>query len=344
MGYYDDEEEEFDQTPLGWKGHEWEHPLESLPEDMYGVAIGSLIKDSFDSKAHGPIKTVRVCTTLILFVFLFGLQAYLVVQTKKLVTPFAVNNARTNYGQFEKHMYTDANGVVHTYKTANGYDRGIDKAAFFNPANFATLDKDVKANICMVPLSNVPFLFALLLIWALYVLNEVKEAVQWIARIISLKNTDLEDDDALVSTDDGVEVTALPVWLKLVIIVLVLLPKIILCSIMLWLGARWLTATLGFGDVLLNAVALAFIFDLASLLYNAVIPFHTKLLTQRTFMAHVAKKEQENCCSMFGLMLLLVFAASLALLYIYKLQQVLPDYKWDVAGVCAGYLATELAV
>merc|ERR1712070_563372 len=93
----------------------------------------------------------------------------------------------------------------------------------------------------------------------------------------------------------------MPWWLKLVIIVLVLIPKILLCMYMMWLGARWLTATLGFGDVLLNAVALAFIYDLADLIYVAVVPFHTKFVATRTLMPHMSKAERETCCSMFGM-------------------------------------------
>lgn len=321
-----------------------EHPLDPLPEQMYGVVIGSLIKDTHDTSKHGPIKCFRIFSVLVIFILTLGLQVFLVVETKKLVTPEEVKNARVNYGKFEEHMYTDTAGVQHTYKTSTGYARGLSEM-YFNAANFATLDADVKSEICLVPLSNVPFLLAILFIWGLTVLNYAKEVSVWAVRIMFLDSGDLVDnDEALVPWEDGIEVRVLPLWLKVVIIVFILLPKILLCLVIMWLGARWLTATLGFGDLLLNSVALAFIFDLAELVYVSTIPYHTKLLATRTYFGHLRKKERETCGSMFGLMQTGIISLILALLYIYKFQGVLPEYKWDVAEVCTTYLQTELAV
>lgn len=343
----DGSEEEFPW----WKTEleEIEHPLDPLPEQMYGVVIGSLIRDTADTVRHGPIKVLRIISVLVVFLIMLSLQVFLVVETKKLVTPEDVKNARTNYGKFEAHMYTDAAGVQHTYQTSTGYPRGVSNA-YFNAANFATLDADVKSEICLVPMSNVPFLLAILWIWGLTVLNHAKDAGIWAVRILFLRTDDLLDSDglpneeALVPCEDGVEVKALPGWLKFVIVVFILLPKLLLCAVILWLGARWLTATLGFGDLLLNSVALAFIFELADLLYVATIPYHTKLLATRTLFSHLRKRERETCGSMFGLMQTGIVSLILALLYIYKFQGVLPEYKWDVADVCTTYLQTELAV
>jgi hypothetical protein len=114
---------------------------------------------------------------------------------------------------------------------------------------------------------------------------------------------------------------------------------------MAWLGSRWLVSTVGFSDVLLNAVALAFVFELATLIYDAAVPYHTKEMVKSTRLPHVLSKDSENCRNTFGTLLLLVVAAALAACYMFAplswgpfAQHVLPDYKWDVCGVCGEYL------
>lgn len=328
-----------------------QHPAEPLPDNMYGVAIGSLIRDTADHSRHGLIKIFRIVAVIGIFLVMLGVQVFLVIETKKLVTPEQVKIARVNYGKYESHMYSDAAGIEHTYLTKYGYARGI-SADYFNRANFATLDDDVKSQICELPMSNIPFLFTILWIWGLTVLDHVRDCCVWAVRIMWLKRCSTEDmrvdsghGAALKPQEDGCfKVKAVPLWLKGVVVVFILLPKLLLSMFILWLGARWLTSTLGFGDVLLNAVALAFIYDLADLVYKSVIPYHTKLLSTQTLIPQYRKRERESCGSMFGLMNVAVASLGLSVLYIYKLQHVLPEYKWDVAEVCVYYLQTELAV
>jgi len=329
----------FDELP------EHEMPLEPLPDTMHGLAIGSLIKDAADARAHGGIKVLRLGLAVFLYLITFGLQTYFVVQTKKLVSPVEVKNAREHYGKYEEAMYTDSFNLKHIYYTVNGYARGT-SPQYFNATNFENLPASFKDEICTVPMSNVPFLFAVIFIWAITVLNQMRQSFNLGLRIMfALGTSNFEDNDkALMTIDDGIEVTALPLWLKAVIVILIIIPRLFLSMFMMWLGARWLTATLGFGNILLNAVALAFIYDLSDLMFTAIVPFHSKLLTQRTLIPHMSKRERETACSMFGMLVMGVFAAALSLLYIYVLQQVLPDYKWDVARVCAKYMSTELAV
>jgi len=150
---------------------------------------------------------------------------------------------------------------------------------------------------------------------------------------------------ALSTHDDGTdEVIGLTICLKFELVILVQCPRVAMNSILLWLGARWLTATLGFGDLFLNALALEFILNLSNLLYEAMVPHNSKLLVQRTMIPHVTKHEKEGCCNMFGMLLLGVVATILVISYMWKLQGVLPSYKWDVSKVCTTFLAQELAL
>merc|ERR1712188_183649 len=105
-----------------------------------------------------------------------------------------------------------------------------------------------------------------------------------------------------------------------------------MCFFLFWLGSRWLLATAGFGDLLLNALALEFILNLAEILYNALAPFQQKLKVQRTL---IPQRQSSGIIASF----VWVFSAVYTLAYMVYFQGVLPDYKWDVRSVCQSLLA-----
>jgi len=332
-------------------------PSEPLEESVYGYVMASLISDSADIKVHGLPKIARIGSAFGLFLIMFFTQVFLLVQTKRLVSPLEVKNAREVYGKYEKLMYTNlTTGESHTWKTVNGYDRGID--GFFIASNFDKLKHEEKNEMCSIPLSQPWFLLVILCVWALAVLDNLRTATNLVLRFLSIPSTRgnqsglthhhtavgyLDDEDhrhqsGLQYVDDGFEVVGLAVWLKVSLVVFILIPRMIMCGFLMWLGARWLTATLGYADVLLNSLALVLILDLAELVYKTVVPFHGKRLVQSMYVPHVRKEEPENCQTMFGMIFLGVFAFALSALYMTKLQQVLPGYKWDVHLVCQGFL------
>lgn len=322
-------------------------PSEPLEESVYGYVMASLINDSADIKLHGLPKLARILSAFVLFLVMFSTQVYLLAQTKKLVSPPQVANARVVYGKFEKVMYTDVAGVSHTWNTTNGYPRGIGgvHGPYFNASNFDKLSTEEKDAVCTIPLSQPWFLFIILNVWALAVLNTVRNAANMAYRFAMLPRLScLDDQDGLSTTADGVEVVGMALWLKSALILVIILPRIIMCCFLLWLGSRWLTATLGFGDVMLNSLALLLILDLAELIYHTVVPYHGKRLVQRTLVPHVSKEEPETCCTMFGMMFLGILATAFSALYMTKLQLVLPGYNWDVRDVCQSLLIQQASV
>merc|ERR1719223_302586 len=117
--------------------------------------------------------------------------------------------------------------------------------------------------------------------------------------------------------------------MKMSIIWCVQVPRLIMTSVLLWLGCRWLIATVGFGDLLLNCVALEFILNLADLLYNVLVPYSGKILVRSTYLPHLHAHEHETCGNMFGMLSCGVLAGVLVFLYMYHLQMVLPEYQWE---------------
>merc|ERR1719215_639294 len=60
---------------------------------------------------------------------------------------------------------------------------------------------------------------------------------------------------------------------KVFMVVVVQIPVLAMTLFLLWIGCRWLIATLGFGTILLNAVALEFVLNLDEIFYRAVVPY-----------------------------------------------------------------------
>merc|ERR1719335_918155 len=106
---------------------EIEMESEPLPENVYGLVIASLIRDSHDMHSHGMIKFFRIIASLSVYLIMFSVQVFLIYSTKQLITPLSVKSIRQQYSQFEQWMYTDAvTGEEFLYNTSNGFMRGQD--------------------------------------------------------------------------------------------------------------------------------------------------------------------------------------------------------------------------
>lgn len=322
-------------------------PVEPLPSNIYGFAMASLIQDSADLELHHShclhsLRVYRIVGAVVLSFAMLAMQILLIVEAKRLVTPRDVAQARKVYGHFEAIMYIDKDNVSHTWNTSNGYPRGYD--GFFNRSNFAKLSDYDKGLVCRVPLSQPEFLFGMLFIWTLTVLCHMRATLNMCVRILHLPTLP-SMENALCTKDSGEdEVVGLSSCIKFSLVCGVQTQRIGMNLVLLWLGARWLTATLGFGDLFLNTLALEFILNLSGLLYEAMVPYNSKLLVQRTLIPHIHKRENENCCNMFGMFSVGFIALFLVWVYICFLQQVLPSYRWDVSGVCRTFLEHQLAL
>merc|ERR1719272_820835 len=118
-------------------------------------------------------------------------------------------------------------------------------------------------------------------------------------------------------------------------ILFVQIPVMVMNLILLWVGCRWLIATLGFGELLLNAVALEFVLNLHEIFYRAIVPYTMKISLSGILLPQGdSRSEKPSWGNMFSAFSLLILAVLWVVLYMCVFQQVLPDYRWDVAGPC----------
>merc|ERR1719375_981853 len=135
---------------------------------------------------------------------------------------------------------------------------------------------------------------------------------------------------------------------KTCLVVAVLIPRTTITLVLLWLGCRWLCATTNFSDIILNAIALEFILALNGLFYSAVVPDRNRRevrymkldVSHRTWLSTT----KPSCTSFVGPFGWLLLCSIVVVLYFKKLQQVLPEYHFDVHDVCTDWVKRRFAI
>jgi len=329
---------------------------EPLQEDAYGFAICSLVRDS-QKIASGEgalmLRAARITTALGLIYASILCQLGLVLQVQWFVTPQAVSNIRNDYSVYEYTMYEG-----NTTLTEHGKHRGVD--GFFNPNMFATLDPLVVKAVCSIPLSQLSFLMLVLFIWSLTCIAQIKSAIEMLLVLIYTTPTidSMSDSVGVAAYQDqdvpeGVDTSAadadadvdivikgLTVGAKIWITMTILLPWLGNTLFLMILGNRWLTATNDFGSLVGNAVALEFILLLKDLSYNALVPERCKREVRNTKMLPPVRFEVAGCFVYFSTFAWGIVTVAWVLTYIFKVQSVLPGYKWDVHEPCSSYLSS----
>lgn len=314
---------------------------EGLDEDLYGMSIAALVRDSqrFAQKSElFHLRISRMSISLLVLLFTMTMQVFLLFEMKVLVTSVSTKEAREAYDQYEIWMY--GNDIPNMTKTANGYHRG--KPANFDINRFDSLPDDLKENVCQISLSQPTFFMAILICWTLVCAAEMRRTIELAVSLAWATPTVDSMADATVDTpesgDEAVLVTGLTRVCKVVAVIFILVPRFAVSCILLWLGCRWLTGTMGFSDVLQNAVALEFILLLKNLLYDTMAPHHNKMETRNTLILPNSDEERPSVSVFLGAFVWGVLAIAWVVIYIQFAQQVLPDYQWDVHVACADYL------
>jgi len=310
--------------------------------DTYGFAVVSLIRDA-QQIALGKQTSLRVSRILAaigLVLFTTGLQCFIMWYIKTLVIAKWVTDIREDYSDYQDHMYGG-----HTLLNMNGKHRGQD--GYFQPGNFDSLDNDLKERVCNIAFSQPGFFGAVLLIWTLTVIGEIRKMLadmnSLVFRTKTLKTMEhaLVDMDLDIPDDDPENrwvVDGLTPIVKFFIMFLVIIPRMAMTLVLLWLGCRFLAATNDFGDMVLNAVALEFVLMLKDLLYLTIVPDRNKREIQHINIRPSSESDHASYWKYLGSFSWLVVAFAWIFFYVFWLQMVLPAYKWDVRGPCTAYI------
>jgi len=319
------------------------HEYEEVEQTAYTGAMAVIIKDAqrLYRKAGSKHSTERMSRILFALSILMGLvfiQCYLLVTIKTFVTSPAVRSIRQAYGAYEETMYHG-----HVKDSGFGFPLGIGgpKGPYFDPTQFSKISNDMKGSICLIPFSQPAYLTIILFIWSLSIIGELKACANlcyWLKEIDT--HEDMEEAMQNNHKDDIDVVVGLPISFKCGLFFVVILPRLLTSLLIFWLGCRWLAATLDFTEVLINAVALEFVINLNSVLYEQLVTDRSKReLGRLRFHMKATKGKPIDILSAVGALSWAIFAAVWIYFYICHLQLVLPGYQWDVRGPCAPWVA-----
>lgn len=312
--------------------------------DIYGAAVSSLICDT-NALALGlhhkrnSIRSFRVTVSFVGCWLHMGLQTYLLYATSAVISDTVVSDFRKVYDTFVLHMYGNVTNA--TYMSNHGFHRG--NSAYFDPTRFATLDDNTQSTVCQMPLANDFFFLGIIFIWTLTCVVDVRKGFQMFHTFIvempnvpsvlnSVKRFERDNDEP------EVVIVGVPPHYKAILVFFVLLPRLIVDCVTIWLGCKWLAATYEMSELLLNAVALEFVVLLNELILVALVPKHGLNGLERTKTV-VGSSRLETAEAAVGATLMWVFLCTAwCLAYVYILQNVLPDYKWDIRDVCDVWL------
>ncbi|CAK0889619.1 unnamed protein product [Prorocentrum cordatum] len=266
-----------------------------------------------------------------------------------LLSARAVYGIREVYSDFEAKMYPNATLLV-----SKGNLRGI--PGHRRDGNFDLLTSGEKKLVCEIPLSQPGFLMMVLIVWTLTCLSELRKLLEasykiiWATKTVPSMShsckpmrsvpTAIAHEHQFRDVGNDVYVIGLTVRVKLLIFLVVLLPRGAVTLALLLLGCRWLTATPSLGELLLNVVALEFVLLLKDTIYGAMVTAHGKFETARTFLEPAQSRGDPSSfgADVLRTALWTVASVSWVVLYVYHWQGVLPSYRWDVQDLCRAFL------
>jgi hypothetical protein len=353
----EEEEDEEDEEP------EVEHidgENTPLDEDTFGMALCSLTRDShFLAEGFQWPRCGRLMTTLLLLVFTISLQVAILTSTKKYVSAKGVHDIRIAYGLFEETIYQchgpDGKGNLNETqcrKTKYGNVRGhldVQPPLDVQRSRLQTMTESDQGDVCRIPLSQPFFFYLILLIWTLTCFSELRKSLTLSLEICKLKTVKSMSDALDRSTEEEGSGEAVIIGLTCAVkifMLFLLVVRVCITVYLLWVGCRWLLSTNRFDDLIMNSIALEFILLLKELVHATLVPKRNAIELSKTTLklAKSDEKIKPGCQEFTGTVSILFLAMFWVWLYMYKLQEVLPEYQWDVHDVCVQYIKERFNV
>jgi len=250
------------QTTLTIKGRDVCGTERDLDENAYGAAFVALVREvtalsvQMRTRSVKASTIVRLSSSTGLMLVNLVLQFMLLNYIGSYVVEPAVRNVQTLYQDFHSQVF-DSEGQ-------------IDQSVW---TGYPMTDQ-----VCQITMADKTFYYIILLLWALRILDELRKIQRQIDDICGCSGCS-EASEMLEFTEDATGdgagaclITHLTAQMRWLLLILVIMPRTFIAVRLLLLGCRWLSASASFSDMVLNAMALAFVTDIDERLYCSVLP------------------------------------------------------------------------
>lgn len=303
-------------------GDDTEKVIIDIPEDAYGAAILAVVRDVTKVRQGKSWSDEEVQLSMIQACFSFGvlalnlvLQIALLIFIKLYVVNPSVQNVQAKYRRFHSDIF-DLQGQFLAEEWTKVTNKGT---------------------MCDMGMSDPWFYKCVVLLWVLLIIREFRNTERLTRDLFTMPTcTELHDMER--SSDDGCEIVAITQGVRLLLVVLVSIPKFCICLTLLLLGCSWLTATTSFTDLVMNSIAMEFVTNVDENLYETLLPVGHKQQVQDVNFVYTRKssgqtKKQIAAFKRSGMYLCI--AVSFVFAYPRFLQNVLPHDLSDLKLACA---------
>lgn len=292
-----------------------------IPEDAYGAAILALVKDRgiIAEGRDTPLTWVRLFFPLTLLAINLVLQSVLVAYIFTHVTQPAVGDVQGQYRRFHAECF--------------------DESGAFLQAVWETWDG--KGALCNVALTKSTFVDAILFIWMIRMIAEVRAATRFFTDVHAMPPCHTCSD---MMHPESNHIVALTPLTRCLLFSLVCLPKLAISVALAGFGCRWLSATQNFQDLVLNTVSMEFVTKIDDTLFDACMPVAYKEEVQSVNFFIATEPQAEDVHefrSFLSSVGYFIFAGISVVLYSHSFETVLPHSLEDITMHCKDYAETQ---
>jgi len=305
-------EEEFDEVQF------------DIPEDAYGAGILAIVRD-VTIILQGPwsseevqLKLVQAMFSIMLLTMNLVMQLALLYFINRFVVSPSVHKVQQQYQDFHEHIFdVDGNFLHEEWEVYEG-----------------------KEKLCQIGMSSPFFYFTVVFLWVLLIVRELRTTERLARDIWSMPSCERREQmcHQADETHDAVQVVALTSQSRLLIFCIVILPKLLICCTLMYLGCQWLTATNSFSDLVMNSIAMEFVTGIDEALYETLLPVaHRRQVADINFVTY-RKKTASNRSKDFAAFkrsfIYLCLSTTLVISYKVFGQTVLPQNLGDLKVAC----------
>eukprot|EP00933_Yihiella_yeosuensis_P082082 TRINITY_DN95829_c0_g1_i1.p1 TRINITY_DN95829_c0_g1~~TRINITY_DN95829_c0_g1_i1.p1 ORF type:complete len:395 (+),score=38.16 TRINITY_DN95829_c0_g1_i1:127-1185(+) len=295
-----------------------------IPEDAYGAGILAIVRDIVCIQ-EGPswsdeevqLKMIQASFALLLMTMNLGMQFSLLYFIYIYVVTPSVNHVQSQYGNF--------------------HAMAFDKDGVFQPDLWEKFPN--KSELCQIGMSNPVFYCLVVFLWVLLIIREFR-VTERLARDILVTVPSCERRANMCRQKDGkIQIIALTTSSRVLLVVCVVIPKFLICGVLMWLGCEWLTATTSFTDLVMNSIAMEFVTRIDENLYETILPVaHRNQVSEINFVVFQknAGSRNKEFVAFKRSFVYLWLAVGFTLVYSRALQNFLPPDLSDLKEHCAG--------
>lgn len=230
--------------------------LTGIDQDVYGATLFSVIYDlselftGADTDRLGlNLHMMRMTFVLLILTANFSLQVGMLYWVYTYIVLTTVHQAQYLYQMYHHDCFVD----------------GVFSLELFEKWPYQT-------ELCGIGFANFGFMYAILFLWWMTMVNELRKNDRMLRTIQSVSHTDDPLQMVFVTDDGAVHFKKLMKPVRWILYIVLVVPKILITVGLLLVGTVWLTATARYEDIIMNAIALEFVVQVDELLFSAMLP------------------------------------------------------------------------